>query len=191
VKISLGTVSVLDANVLYPAPLRDFLLRLAAARFFKPRWSAQIHEEWIKNLLANNAALSREKLEATRDAMDGFFEGALITDYAHLIPTLTNDPKDRHVLATAITARATSIVTFNLKDFRPADLTPHGVCAIAPDTFITGLYHASPELMVTTVKRHREILKRPARTPEEYLGDLTRNHLPQTAALLEKHLAEM
>jgi hypothetical protein len=32
-------VAVLDANVLYPAPLRDFLLRLAQIDLFIPKWS--------------------------------------------------------------------------------------------------------------------------------------------------------
>jgi predicted nucleic acid-binding protein len=189
--MALGTIAVLDANVLYPAPLRDFLLRLAAARFFKPRWSDQIQEEWIKNLLKNNENLSREKLEATCGAMDSFFEDALVTDYELLIPALTNDPKDRHVLATAIRAKAPYIVTFNLKDFKAADLASHSVQAVTPDTFALGLYQSSSLLMVNTVRRHRAVLKRPPRTAEEYLDDLTRNHLPKTATALQKHLAEI
>lgn len=42
---------VLDANVLYPAPLRDFLLRLALTGIYRARWTANIHEEWKRNLL--------------------------------------------------------------------------------------------------------------------------------------------
>jgi hypothetical protein len=38
--------AVLDANVLYPAPLRDFLLWAAKARFFLPIWSDEIQKEW-------------------------------------------------------------------------------------------------------------------------------------------------
>lgn len=44
-------VAVLDANVLYSAPLRDFLLRLAEAGLYKPKWTNEIQEEWIRNLL--------------------------------------------------------------------------------------------------------------------------------------------
>jgi hypothetical protein len=46
-------IAVLDANILYPAPLRDFLLRLAEAELFTPRWSDDIHGEWTRNLLKN------------------------------------------------------------------------------------------------------------------------------------------
>jgi len=44
--------AIYDACVLYPAPLRDFLLQLACAGLFRARWTNAIHEEWIRNLLA-------------------------------------------------------------------------------------------------------------------------------------------
>ena len=38
---------LLDANVLYPAPLRDLLLQLAVTDIFKAKWTADIHREWM------------------------------------------------------------------------------------------------------------------------------------------------
>jgi predicted nucleic acid-binding protein len=38
---------------------------------------------------------------------------------------LVNDPKDRHVLATAIRAGASTVVTFNMRDFSPESLRPY------------------------------------------------------------------
>lgn len=43
--------AILDANVLYPAPLRDFLLQLANVELYKPKWTEEIQEEWVGNLL--------------------------------------------------------------------------------------------------------------------------------------------
>ena len=43
--------ALLDANVLYPAPLRDILLQLAVADLFRAKWTADIHREWIEALL--------------------------------------------------------------------------------------------------------------------------------------------
>ncbi len=43
--------AILDANVLYPAPLRDYLLNLADVELYKPKWTREIQEEWIRNLL--------------------------------------------------------------------------------------------------------------------------------------------
>ena len=39
---------VYDACVLYPAPLRDFLMELAITDLFKARWTDAIHDEWIR-----------------------------------------------------------------------------------------------------------------------------------------------
>ena len=36
---------VYDANVLYPAPLRDLLMRLALTDLFRARWTNEIHDE--------------------------------------------------------------------------------------------------------------------------------------------------
>jgi hypothetical protein len=52
-----------DACVLYPAPLRDLLMELAQTGLFHARWSNQIHEEWIENLLLKEPNRVRSKLE--------------------------------------------------------------------------------------------------------------------------------
>ena len=44
-----GPTALLDANVLYPAGLRDFLLRLADRYLYTPLWSADIHAEWTRS----------------------------------------------------------------------------------------------------------------------------------------------
>lgn len=42
--------AVLDANVLYSYPLTTVLLELAEARLYRPIWSPDIHDEWMRNL---------------------------------------------------------------------------------------------------------------------------------------------
>ncbi|GED23227.1 hypothetical protein HHA01_22040 [Halomonas halmophila] len=37
--------------VLYPAPLRDLLMRLATSGLYAARWTEQVHAEWTRNLL--------------------------------------------------------------------------------------------------------------------------------------------
>ena len=63
-------IVVYDANVLYPAQLRDLLMRLAVAGLVRAHWSDQIHEEWMENVLANRPDLRREQLERTRALME-------------------------------------------------------------------------------------------------------------------------
>jgi hypothetical protein len=56
---------VYDACVLYPAPLRDFLMWLALSGAFRARWSARIHDEWKRNVLKNRPDLSPQQLDRT------------------------------------------------------------------------------------------------------------------------------
>jgi hypothetical protein len=58
-----------DANVLYPSGLRNFLMHLALTGGFGAYWSADVHEEWIGNLLKNRPDLTRET--GTYPAPDG------------------------------------------------------------------------------------------------------------------------
>ncbi len=108
--------AVYDANVLYPAPLRDLFIRLAQAGLVRGRWSETIHEEWFRNVLNDNPQLSAGRLARTRALMNEAVRDCMVTGYEELIDALTlPDPHDRHVLAAAIRAGAEVIVTFNLK----------------------------------------------------------------------------
>ena len=48
-----GFTALLDANILYPAPMRDIFLQLAADDVFRAKWTADIHREWIDALIRN------------------------------------------------------------------------------------------------------------------------------------------
>jgi hypothetical protein len=78
-----------DSCVLYPAPLRDLLMWLALSDLFRARWSNDIHEEWIRNLLEDRPDLTRERLERTRDKMNSNIRDCLVTGYEPLIDGLT------------------------------------------------------------------------------------------------------
>ena len=43
--------AVYDANILYPAPLRDLFMRLAQAGLVRAKWTEAIHAEWMRNVL--------------------------------------------------------------------------------------------------------------------------------------------
>ena len=48
-------IVVYDACVLYHAPLRDLLMHLAMTDLFKAKWTEQIHQEWMRNVLNDNS----------------------------------------------------------------------------------------------------------------------------------------
>lgn len=180
--------ALFDANVLYPAPLRDLLMWLATTDLFRARWTDEIHEEWIRNLLENRDDLTREQLERTRRMMDEHVDDCLITGYEELIDALElPDPDDRHVLAAAIVGRADVIVTKNLADFPDATLAPFGIEAQHPDEFITHLIDLAPARACEAVRACHQNLKRPPKTVDEYLDTLLRQELPHSVAAIRTH----
>lgn len=73
-------IALYDANVRYPAELRNLLMHLALTGLFQAKWSPHIHEEWISNLLHNRPDLTRAQLERTRMLMDKHAIDSLVTD---------------------------------------------------------------------------------------------------------------
>jgi hypothetical protein len=179
-------VAIYDACVLYPAPLRDLLVRLAITGLFKARWSAQIHEEWIRSVLENRPDLSERQLHRARDLMDRAVPDCLVTGHEGLIQHLQlPDANDRHVLAAAIRAQAGVIVTFNLKDF-PADaLIAYNLEAQHPDEFISHQFDLSPAAVVAAVRDQRLALKNPPKSPRELLDTLLSTGLATSVSALE------
>jgi predicted nucleic acid-binding protein len=177
--------ALLDANVLYPAPMRDLLLQLAVSEVFRAKWTAEIQQEWFEALLRKKPSPDRSALERTRDLMNRAVAGCMVTAYESLIPTLElPDPNDRHVLAAAIAGQCDVIVTQNGKDFPGAYLASFGIKAQHPDHFFLNLLRLTPEAFCSAAKKVRTRLKRPSRETEEYLGILESQGLKATVAEL-------
>ncbi|MGP8292066.1 PIN domain-containing protein [Vreelandella zhanjiangensis] len=176
---------VYDACVLYPAPLRSLLIHLAITDLYRARWSRQIHDEWMRSLLAQRNDLTWEKLERVRELMDIHTRDAVVEGFESLIDGLSlPDPDDRHVLACAIHTGAEAIITFNLKDFPNDMLAQHDIRAIHPDEFLTDMLALSPGSVIQAVQRHRKSLKNPPFTADEYLDLLLNQRLPEAVSQL-------
>lgn len=178
--------ALLDANVLYPAPLRDFLLRLAGTDFYQPKWTDQIQEEWIRNLLINRTDLTRENLERTKAAMNAAFPDANVTGYEAIIDRLVlSDPDDRHVVAAAIKCQADVLVTLNLKDFPVDVLASYELEVQHPDDFIAHMIGLDRPKVLAVIHNLVTILKRPPKTFEDILQTLEQQGLTKSVALLK------
>ena len=181
---------IFDACVLYPAPLRDSLMRLAITGLFKAHWTDAIHEEWMRAALKNNSQLSVSCLQRTRELMDTHVDDALVKGYKPLIESLSlPDANDHHVLAAAIHIKAHAIITYNLKDFPEVNLLPRGVEALHPDEFIKLQMEISPQACLTAFRNQRRSLKNPTMTTGEFLSCLQKQQLPQTVRFLKQHEA--
>lgn len=173
---------VLDACVLYPAPVRDLLLELTLAGLYQAHWTDEIHEEWIRNVLKHRPDLKSENLQRTRELMDQHAEAARVEHYQPLIEGLIlPDADDRHVLAAAIRCHADAIVTFNLKDFPESALATWGIEAIHPDDFVTYQFDLNMPKVCAAAKTIRQRLRSPPRSAQEYVERLRTCGPPRTA----------
>ena len=185
---SLRYSAILDANVLYPAPLRDFLLSIADLNLFKPRWTAQIHEEWTRNLLIKRPDLNIEQLRKTVKAMNDAFPAANIEKYETLIDSLSlPDPNDRHILAAGIRSKADVIVTFNLKDFPSARLKEFDIDALRPDEFIKNLMEINMGLVINAFHNQVRRLRNPIKTKEQVIKSLEKCGLRKCSEILKEN----
>lgn len=149
--------ALFDACVLYPAPLRDLLMSLAIEDIFRAKWTEQIHDEWIRNVLRNRPDLN--------------------------LP----DPDDRHVLAAAIHGRCDVIVTFNQKDFPRMTLNTFNIEIQDPDSFLLYQLDLSPGKFLNAIRKHRARLKNPPMNQRDYLDTLLRQGLTQVTQVLKKY----
>lgn len=69
---------------------------------------------------------------------------------------MTNDLKDRHVSASAVSAEAKFIATFNLRHFKSADLAPWDLTAIHPQQFLANLFQERPDIVRLKLKEQAE-----------------------------------
>lgn len=146
--IALGNqyIAVLDACVLAPMPLCDTLLRLAEdPAFYIPRWTDNILRKLRSTLLRMGYTEAQAQRRIT--AMDTAFDDAKVTGYEDLVGFMTNDSKDRHVLAAAVRCGAHAIITANVRHFTPASVTPYDIDVVTPDDFLVHQFHLNEELL--------------------------------------------
>ncbi|MDX1837730.1 PIN domain-containing protein [Legionella taurinensis] len=185
----MGHFTVLyDANVLYPAPLRDILIQLATTRLYRAKWSNRIHEEWIRNVLKNRSDISREQLERIKKLMDSSVLDCLVENYEDIEGGLQlPDSNDKHILAAAIVSSCDVIVTFNIKDFPSEELDKYAIETQHPDDFLMHLTNLDLGKFCVAIKTTRMRLKNPPKNITEYLEILSNQGLTKTVLFLEDH----
>jgi predicted nucleic acid-binding protein len=162
----------LDACVLVPIKLTDLLLRLAEANTYRVLWSADVLDE-VEGAL-RKVGVHPDKASKRVQRMRDTFPDALVTGYEALIPAMTNDPKDRHVLAAAVRADAAVIVTNNLRDFPPAALDPYDINAVHPDDFLLDQLDLYPMPTIRCVQDQIAAYRNPAMSVDAFLSNFAK-----------------
>ncbi|MER5608617.1 PIN domain-containing protein [Micromonospora tulbaghiae] len=176
----------LDTCVLYPAHLCDTLLRLAEVAAYRPLWSRDVLDELRRNLIARGIA--EERVDRRLGQMAEAFPDAMVSGYESLIDGMSNDPKDRHVLAAAVRANAEVLVTFNVGDFPEPSLKSIDIVAVHPDDFLLDQLDLYPGQTLDVLHRQAAAYRREPTTVPGLLVLLGRTGLPRFAAEVRRHL---
>jgi predicted nucleic acid-binding protein len=121
--------AIIDADVLYRRHARNLLVWHALDGLFQLLWSRRILNETRANLLPDVGLAPPKRRETVDQILNRVTESIHASGAGAEVPeaeidaierAMTNDPKDRHVLAAAVACSADTIITTNTKDFPPA-----------------------------------------------------------------------
>ncbi|MCB9958656.1 MAG: PIN domain-containing protein [Rhodospirillaceae bacterium] len=175
---------LVDANILFAAPMRNLLIACTLAGLVRPRWSDTIQEEWTRARHRQEPRLKEERLALLRALVDHTVPDARVDGFEGRIGELRlRDRNDRHVLAAAIEAGCPVIATRNRKDFRLHDLAPYGIRAADPDEVLGPAAADAPEALAWAAGLHRAALGHPP--PARYLLTLRRERLHRVVKVLK------
>jgi hypothetical protein len=115
-----------------------------------------------------------------------------VTGYEAVIPSIVlPDADDRHVVAAAVAAGASVIITWNVRDLPAAELRKYALQKQTPDIFLTRLYDQIPDLMIEAVARALRNLRRSKVSPKEFDQALRRQKLVRFTSKIEPRRAEL
>lgn len=173
---------VLDACILMSGVLRPALLDIADLGWFRPVWSERIGVEWRRNA-ARIWGVDPGVLAHEWQRMNQRFPQADAGDVTPYLAGLReSDAKDWHVIAAGLAARArrpgefrdVSVLTWNLKDFRRAELRRLGLRLTDPDRLLSAWWQADPEPLHTLLVSTLDDLARDGRPRRGSLFDIMR-----------------
>src|SRR5262249_38806633 len=108
-------------------------------RPYLPKWSRMIMDEVTRNLV-QKWNMPPEKAQRRESELRRHFPEAWVEGFEPLVEAMTNNAKDRHLLAAAVRAQADLIVTYNRRHFSAASLQTWEIEVQAPSAFLRGLY---------------------------------------------------
>lgn len=184
------SVVLVDANILFSRTLRDYFLYLADAGAIEIHWSQQILDEMSRNLRLR-LGLDRARTDRLEELMNDFIEYALIDvapEDLEKVEDVDMDPKDRHVLAAALSCDADIVLTQNLTHFPRQWMTAHDIKLADAATVLSRLAVAFPDKFVSA---HRKTVSNSPRSESEILAVLERAAGPEVASLVRALVEEM
>ena len=177
---------IFDTCVLFSSVLRDTLFRVAPQCNYDVRWSSGIIRE-LRRVLPRETNMSHAQVEHLITEMTGHFAAGRVTGYESLIPSMTCDKDDRHVVAAA--AKSDSlIITANLKHFPPESVEPLGIDVMHPDEFLLYLLASNRDAVLGKLQAQANFNRKPPNTVPDVLNALDQDDVTKFVEAVRKEL---
>jgi len=155
-------------------------MELAIANIYRPKWSQQVHDEWIAAVLRTRPDVDPNALQRRCAMMDSTFPDAMIANVAQMAWPDLPDPADAHVNAAAICARADVIVTNNIRHFPSALMADFGMVVQSADAFL----HNALDISEHKSRKAIQILLQRRKRPEPWNTGILALELESRSLLL-------
>ena len=166
------SVTLADANVLIPRTLRDYIVYAAKAGAMQLHWSQPILDEVSRNLIAKFGFTPDDAAELELRLIE-YLPRALIEVRrrdTQVVAKVEMDAKDRHVVAAALSAKATILVTDNTRHFPTGWLAKRRIETLTPGLLLARLAADHPDALRTA---HRLTVANSPKTEDAILATLT------------------
>ncbi|MGW5313265.1 hypothetical protein [Nocardia thailandica] len=137
-----------DANVLFPRTLRDWLAMLCLHpdnEVFELFWSDDVMAEFHYHLRKRNPLFDDAQIGGIRRRMEKSFASGRVTGYSIDRTVLYPDVGDAHVHCAAVHAAADILLTNNARDFTGVEELPYEI--YSADAFFEYVDDAAPHIV--------------------------------------------
>ena len=157
----------LDANVLAKPVTRSLILFASTGSNYAVGWSATAETEADRHLRAKQTTINTIRQAAGLELTPT----GVVTGFLHTSAT------DRQILADAVAAEASFIITEDVDDFDINDLTSVDITAVNPDLYLAEA--VTSDAYAQAIRRMAAAMTNPPRTPEQLHAAIGRQH-PRT-----------
>jgi predicted nucleic acid-binding protein len=182
--------ALLDACTIFGMPIRDTLFTAAFQGVFQLYLSEDILDEVSRNRIKKQLS-TPEREDHFQQQVRKAFPQSFVDAPLDLIDSMTNDPKDRHVLAAAIVAGVDYLVTYNLKDFPVRSYRDYNLSVLHPDDFLLSLCDdCGDEALINVLEEQSRNLKKTSISSLQILDKLRINRCNKFADRLYRAIED-
>jgi PIN domain len=164
-----------DTNVLFPFSLMDFLLALSEDGVHDVIWTDALLDEW-EEVIVREQRRTPETAASVTAAIRDFFADSKVerAEYEHLVGEMPGPDRDDHEhMAAAVARQPCTLLTRDTAGFPSKPLAERGVRVADPDTYLCELADELPGEVADTIVRLAGEKRRPRKTQQDLLDDIT------------------